>query len=333
MLKINYIQFVIVLLLFTINSCESVVEFNAKESQQKLVVNSFLNANDTVSVQVSLSRFFLSSKKEYILINDAQVDLYVNEKFVATLKNWGQGIYSSTYQPKYGEQVKLVVTTPKNGTAYAVSRIPDALKMESAKHDSLFIESIESQGQDYYSYYGENLRVNSSFVLVDDPTQDNFYQIRTTEFKFFYKDTTTIMNNPYSNFNYYRPSMTILTPVDEGNKDVLGSEMYGITYFKDDFFKGKSYTIKFENVIYSGNLDSLALKVDSIRIETTVENLSRDYYNFLLTKDRYYSESGPFSEPVQIKSNVVGGIGILGASSSYKFSRTFTLMPTSKRKY
>ncbi len=331
MLKINYIHFVIVLLLFTINSCESVVEFNAKESQQKLVVNSFLNANDTVSVQVSLSRFFLSSKKEYTLVNDAQVDLYVNEKFVATLKNWGQGIYSSTYQPKYGEQVKLVVTTPKNGTAYAVSRIPDALKMESAKHDSLFIESIESQGQDYYSY-GENLKVNSSFVLVDDPTQDNFYRIRTSELKIFKKDTTTTVKDPYSNFSYYSSSMTILTPVDEGNKDILGSEMYGRTYFKDDFFKGKSYTIKFENVIYTG-VDSLAQKVDSIRIETTVESLSRDYYNFLLTKDRYYSESGPFSEPVQIKSNVVGGIGILGTNSSYKFSRTFTVMPTSKRKY
>jgi hypothetical protein len=325
MFKVNYIHFVIILFLFTLNSCQSVVEFNAKDSQQKLVVNSIMTANDTISVQVSLSRFFLSSKMEYTFINDAKIDLYVNEKFIATLKNWGQGIYSSSYQPKSGEQVKLVVTTPKNGTAYAVSRIPEALKIESAKHDSLFIESIESQGEyNNNYYYGGNLKVNSSFVLVDEPTQDNFYRIRTTKIKFFYKDSTTTKNDPIPNFSSFL--MNIITPVDEGNQDIFGSEVYGRTYFKDDFFKGKSYAIKFENVIFA-SIDSLALKADSLQIETTVENLSHDYYNFLLTKDRYFSESGPFSEPVQIKSNVVGGVGILGTSSCFKFSRTFTVMP------
>jgi Domain of unknown function (DUF4249) len=323
----KYFHFLIIPFLIALNSCESVIEFNAKESKQMLVVNSFLNPNDTVAVQVSLSRFFLSSKKDFTLINDAQVDLFVNEKMITTLKNWGQGTYSSSYQPKPGEVVKIVVTTLQNGTAYSVSRIPDEIKIESAQHDSLFIESSEYQGE--YNGFQDLLKINSQFVIVDDPKQDNYYRIITNHLTVYNKDITTTVKTP--NYDYFT-LMNILTPVDEGNTNILGSEMYRGTYFKDDFFKGKSYTIKFENIIQVG-LDSLPQKVDSIRIETTVESLSSDYYQFLLTKDRYFSESGPFSEPVQIKSNVVGGLGILGTSSIYKFSRTFTVMPTYKRRY
>lgn len=329
--KIYTVRMAIIVFLFVFASCDSVVEFNAKQSSSYLVLNSIVTSNDTVAVQVNLSRFFLSNKQDFTFINDAEVELYVNDVFVGKLKSWGKGTYSSSYLPKCGDLIKLLVKTPNNGTAYAVNRIPDAIKVESSLHDSLYIETYQYDQNDYYSGY-EELKVKSSFVLVDDASQHNYYQIFSKAFV-FYKDNDTIKNMIKSDVVANSLYIRILTPVESGNVDVFGSAGYSSNYFKDELFNGKSYTIKFDNIIQNYyHLDSLAKYVDSIRIETTVESLSDDYYKFLLTKDKSLVND-MFAEPVQIKSNVVGGIGILGTNSSYKFSRTFTVMPTSKRKY
>ena len=56
-------------------------------------------------------------------------------------------------------------------------------------------------------------------------------------------------------------------------------------------------------------------------IHATLETLTPEYYYYLKSVEKYDGATwSPFSEPVQITSNIDGGIGIMGAVSSRSFS-------------
>jgi hypothetical protein len=91
--------------------------------------------------------------------------------------------------------------------------------------------------------------------------------------------------------------------------------------FSDELFNGKEYSLKFSfnssTYIYKDQTYNQTSKVP-IKQELNIElqSISESYFKYLRSQSASASTIEFFSEPVQIYSNVKGGIGILGSYSS-----------------
>ena len=101
------------------------------------------------------------------------------------------------------------------------------------------------------------------------------------------------------------------------NWNTVPSEMSDVSpnnynVFDDELFNGKSYVLTFDVDMYNtSNVKSL----DDYSVD--VQAISKSMYLYYKTLDaqQWYGDS-PFSEPVQLHTNVDGGAGIVGGLTS-----------------
>lgn len=89
--------------------------------------------------------------------------------------------------------------------------------------------------------------------------------------------------------------------------------------FGDELFDGKSHEFDFMLSINKEKYrydDYYPDEPDEVYLYVTLSHLSKDYYFYMRSYEAYEDFFPLFSEPVQIYSNVKGGIGLLGSSSS-----------------
>jgi hypothetical protein len=93
----------------------------------------------------------------------------------------------------------------------------------------------------------------------------------------------------------------------------------GKIYFDDQLFDGQTKTAEI------GLWDYVFYETDSAQIEVHLEQLDPAFYKYVVSNEAYQSaRNNPFAEPVQVYTNVTGGLGIF---SSYSFSsKAFTII-------
>jgi hypothetical protein len=83
--------------------------------------------------------------------------------------------------------------------------------------------------------------------------------------------------------------------------------------FSDDLFNGKQYALKFSvpynKEVYLPGKIPLSTKKE---LYIDLQGISREYYLYLQTRSNA-KNSNFFAEPVQVYTNITGGIGILGS--------------------
>jgi len=121
----------------------------------------------------------------------------------------------------------------------------------------------------------------------------------------------------YFPLSYYSDDMIFHTGND---MSLLGDDRNYLKsrLFNDDLLDGKEYKLKIKTNSYNYyNYDNSEVVRNEILVE--LQSLSPSYYMFQKTLEASNNTDGfmeYFSEPVQIYTNVKGGIGILGSYSS-----------------
>lgn len=275
------------LLLFA--GCTKQIEFDGDETEPLPVMVSYVEADTAFGVKMTYSRFFLSGR-DFKSINDATIRAEVNGAPSAmAFARVGEGYYLSSMALHAGDTMTLHVAVPGEGEVSAGCRLP-AVPV---------VSDVKATDEGGYS-------VGFSFVLHDPAARGDCYMLRA-----WCVDSATGERTQY----VVSVDDDVIYDVDVSDEviDLETSTDYSYGWqvlFTDERINGQNHTVK-------GTLES-GFGQTGQTIQLQICAVSRDTYLYLATLRSQQESGGGISfigEPVQIHTNVKGGIGILGAVS------------------
>jgi len=310
-------------------SCETEIPFNGNETNPVLVVNCLACTDSVIQATVSASRFFLSNEDEFPAVTDATVALYVNGIFIENLTNMGLGYYRSNYIPAEGDVVRLNVSATGFEPVWAENAFPIATTGFQVDSTITKTDTIPLVNGNYYNYGG-----GGGGGDYGNPTWDTI----GTTFSYIHEYKVRF-SNPGGVPNYYRLVVhgqtvangyplvnSYLNNFDDIVFGTKNNNLEGIfteskidryNVFSDELIDGKTHTITFTYAQpFNTFIDSLYKSYtvgDERSVTIDLQSISKSYYLYLVSLKALESSDPFMSEPVQIYTNINGGLGIFGA--------------------
>lgn len=266
-------------------SCTQPVDISIDFGEPQLVLNSILDATkDSIGVTLSLSHS-ITSVESFQKVNDAVVELYEDQQLVGQFAFTDSGVYVLNYRPFVGKEYEIVARTGGK-TVKGRTRIPEAVSFE--------LEKIDDEYDDF------KLTMNGN----DIDSANVWISVLSTHF--FVSDTLEKVprHSIYS-------SSTFLDPFNRG-EDTYKQYAYSYEYYlllsgyenkeSVEIFFGLEADVRSNEIIVSVFDDNLSSYVKSSIMATDVENTMGDYPFYI--------------DPVEVYSNIEGGIGIVGSMNS-----------------
>jgi len=235
------IQKIIYLSLIVISfwSCEKTIDFTGNMPEPMLVMNCELMPDSVIKVQLTKTKFFLSSQQEFTTIDSATVTVTINDNAPVTLDNLGGGIYSSaSLVGRVNDKVRIDVTAANLPKIYAEETI--LAPIEIMKIDTTWRRINDP------NYSG------SGTITIDGVTRGTLYDSTETEIigegyfaelrvKIKFKD------NPFAK-DFYR--------LDAVQKGYSFTKFYNNGYETDSLMRvesNNSYSIQYDDVVFGDN--------------------------------------------------------------------------------
>ena len=292
-------------------SCTKEIKFTGEQSRNMLVINSLVVADSSVIwAKVSHSVFFLNAHSSLKIIDNAHIEVSVNSEKIGTMNFKGsvneEAVYEIPHTVRSGDRVRISATCSGYEAASAETQVPRSTPIVA-------VDTVTKKGN-----YGINKCLCVNIGFSDNAAEDNYYQVRVKKILWIrsQEDTTKIMRQVYN----VRLQSEDVVFGSSANKDnpIFGYNNKIVGVFDDHLINGKDYTVKvFSSEIFGGS--SVAGRNDTL--EVYLNTVSRDYYLFQKTYLAYINNndfSDIFGEPVQIYSNVVGGLGLVGGVAESK---------------
>jgi len=321
-------SFFLFLMLSVLFSCETEIPFDGTVSDPVLVVNCLVCSDSVVRANVSVSRFFLDNDGDFPFVSNATVALYVNGAFVENLSHVEKGIYQGNYKPIEGENIRLNVSASGYEPVWAEVGIPTAtlgFQIDSTitKSDTSFI-TMGNYGNSYEDYVSNPTmetvgirwaNIHEYKLTFNDPSgEKNYYRLVMFE---------STKSGVYMNSNYLNDFDDIVFGTKNENLDGIFTESEYDRYniFSDELIDGKTHTITINyqqefNKYYEqpNNKDTSLVYERSVTFD--LQAISQSYFLYLSSL-KALAVADPFmSEPVQVYTNIKGGLGIMGARTN-----------------
>ena len=309
------------------SSCTKVVDLEHLRPESKLVLNSVASQGE--QLKASLSRtWFYTDENPNVVIKDAQVDLYVNDRLVETMswdveetEYYSIGNYVSSYHPVSGDKIRIEASKDGFKDVVAEAIVPDRPSLLSFSAEKI-------KAHDPYASKDTKNRFKVTFK--DDPDAVNCYMINFQIARPIpeYDDEEWWTKPPVYN-GEYRWERAYIDYASEplfGNKisildKVMGNDWlsgYNGRPFSDEQINGKEYTMTLEESSYAYYYGDSSDLPDSARVYLYA--ISEPYYRYLSALISLYEGSlnndladVGLAEPVRAFNNIKGGVGILGA--------------------
>jgi hypothetical protein len=318
-LSILYLLLMLGLLL----SCETEIPFNGTITEPVLVVNCVACTDSALQVNVSASRFFLSSEVDFPAISNATVALYVNGVFSENLTPIGQGNYQSTYIPSEGDVVRMNVSANGYNPIWTETAFPIAVAGFQIDSTITKTDTVPFQDGGFIGPGGISQPISDSTIMTysyihqykirfSNPAgEKNYFRLvvrqMDTKDGIYYGNSYL---NDFSDIVFGTKNETASGFVNTSNRDRFN-------VFSDDLIDGATHTISFSYT------QSFKLYADTTLLKDTnsdkdwsltidLQSISKSYYLYLLSLKALGSSDGFMSEPVQIYTNINGGLGIFG---------------------
>ena len=288
----NVLLLTIGLLSISILSCRKIIDLDLPDQDPRLVVNSYLVMDSTITINVCQSQSALADEYNFKTISGATVEIYEDEQFLGTASEKNDGTY----------EINLPV---KTGTKYAVNVSIDGFESvigEDIIPSRSINPEIDEIKQVKNSYGEDATQVTFSF---DDPKGANFYEVmlyNNRPLVDYYSDEDTVY---YDTVGYYLETIYFYD-VSADFSDFDDSAVEGL--YSDELFDGERHTMSVEFYQYYYHGDGEERKEELI---LEVRRVSEAYYRYKTSRvTQYYSEDNPFAEAAPVFNNIVGGYGI-----------------------
>jgi len=297
---------------FLTNSCKKTLDISIDESEKKLVVNSILNPDSLIRVNVTKSMGALEQDADIQFINDAKIKLYKDNNFVEDLIFQENGYYISTIYPEEGKTYKIEIEQSDLGTASSELTILQPVPISQI--NSNFKYEITEYVDEWGAYSDTSISATVVFEINDPANQDNYYAISAyTYYTNYYWDEETYEETD-SIIGIWKNNLWISpSTVDyQYSNEIRIGEDYIYAFYKETG-DGKTFSYTFD--IYNLMKDQ--------KVYFNLYSLDKNIFLY----GKSYSEQidasyTPFAQPVNVFTNIENGYGIFGSYSIYTDSLT-----------
>ena len=279
-------------------SCNALVEDEFPDFESTPVMNGILQADSTLSVQISLAANLSDTMPDFV--DNALVVIEDQNQTIDTLRYTDEGWYVSPRIVKAGYNYTCRVNIPGFNTMMAQTTVPLPTEI-----DSIIFTELAGRGQE-----GEKIS-SVVFRLHNNVETEKFWEVRFKKRWFG------------SLYDWDLENWVERSQVDETyifmkaeQDSVLLSEPNPLTVFSNRKMKSDRHWIKFyfsENYFSFGRTDTLFIEL---------QNIDESYYHY--HKQYYIYESagwggiGTFPQRYPLYSNVTNGLGIFTGMSVTK---------------
>lgn len=302
------VKFILPLLLLM--SCEKLVNIDIKEADNKIVLSGLICPDSTVIVQITKSHQVSSGgtgdlsslTPKPMVVGD--VRLFENDVLLGLLVN-KRGSYFELpgFRPSPGKSYRLEAESGEMKPVSATVTVPGLIPMDSFDTTRIMLDNGV-----------ESIRV--SMQITDPAEQENYYSLRVTGthnyYDYFRREyTDSIVTYPY--YPQLNGKVDDVLDLDflDVNKDVYLDQEF---FLSDRLFNGKVFDMSF-----SFTADDWAMRADTVQVRIDLRQVDQSYYQYAVSDQKYRQTQGnPFTEPVQVYTNVKDGFGIFSACNGVR---------------
>jgi len=268
-------------------SCRELVQDEFPEMTPVPTVNSFLVADSTIKVYVSLAAKLDTFQLD--VVDEAEVQLYVDGIFEENLSLQGNGMYESECLVEAGSVYLCKVDIDDFDPVSCTDSIPIPSSILGVEH--IDIAGIDEEGYTYAAF---------KLTFSNLPEEQRYYEVII---RLKYRD-------------YWREGylQNIVDPV-------LLSEGLPMSVFSNDLMDDETYTLLINYATGSVSTRSGVLRTDLFPFILELRSISYNYYQYL--RQLYLYNLGRFPEfaggsmgTFPLHSNVENGYGIFAGYSS-----------------
>jgi hypothetical protein len=253
-------------------SCNQQIPFDDPQTEPKLVVHSFIEPNDPVSVSVSRSSSILRPRDVEVL-NDVAASFYENGTHVGDFTVDESDIYNLDFYPTLGNVYEVRVEDDELESISSETTIPSP-----ASVSNVTVEDVELLDDDSVFRIAFDL---------DDPDGENFYILHVVQ--------------QFSVGSQSGVSFVSTEPYFLGGSQ--DNYFWSGAAFRDDSFNGQKKRMVIDVDWFNPGED--------ITYQILLVTASEEHFLYHLSYRAYQETNGdPFAQPVQIFSNVENGLGI-----------------------
>lgn len=298
--------FILSNLFLLITSCEKEVQLNIEEVDSKLAILCDFSPDEPFVLELSKSRSINSTNLGGNIINNADVQICVNNEIIETIPPINTSSDANTkYQsivavPKIKQVYTLKVEVDGLEPITATSSIPEAIEIS---HSSVgAVTAFETDNDEMEGY-----EVRLGVQFEDPANETNYYQISFRQEVISSEQSAQPNSIEVSSNDSY-------SFIDE---DIINNFnlIDGGILFKDLTFNGTTKEFVFQPKFFykPGTPPNTATPINII-IE--LRSVSEEYYKYYTSVYRQASqENTPFSNPTVIYSNIKNGYGIFAGYS------------------
>ncbi len=333
--------------LLLLSGCEKQIPINIDDQEAKVVVHAQGEADSPLSMTITKSipvfgvTYSSDGSSQFPKVTNAQVSITVNGSPTPLTAISDGNRYSLPYSPQEGDYIDLTINVPGYPTLTASTTVP-------AKPVVGDLHLTESRYTNIDGYDEVNL---SLFVpLTDREATADYYCITlnrydTAIYTYYDDDGVIVACDTLTDIvSWFEcQDQLIVTEIDPA--DALDGAVVPIFYgsemlFSDQRINGTSHNIELNPSLYLGSYQFEGYNRNNqyySRFTFTlhcafvvgISTLTRDDYLYRKTLQSAYNDdlTGFFSEPVQIHSNIDGGIGIFSINTKKTLTYRHTIEP------
>jgi hypothetical protein len=289
-------------------SCTEIIDTSNLNHEPSLIFYSLINPEDSISLVLSesVSPFDLDNQF-YQPIGDADISLFENGILIGKMNeiktnNRSLGTYWIDHHPVSQGVYSFEIETQQFG----ISKVSDAIPSNSTQ---ISIDRIERFLNPNFTQNPENgIRFD---LIIEDNDEGNYYDVGAS-----YQYDLTTKSKSGEDSTYRAGEVLNMT-----SKSLLFDEYSNRFLLSDGLFNGKQVSIPFE--AHFSNLPNLSSLESNINLIVIIEfrEVSQSYYEYYKSVDiQNYLSPNPFSDNVQVYSNVYNGLGVLASYSIKKLT-------------
>jgi len=286
--KAFFFTLTLVVFITVIFSCRKLVQSDFPDFKQVPTVNSFLKADSLLKVHISLASKL--DTNELKGLENAQVQLYVDDVFKEFLTSAGNGVFTSTTIAEPLKKYECRVDIPGYESVSCISSIPKPCHLRDIIHIS--VAGKDQEGMTYPAV---------KFTFSNTKNEKSYYEARIRLIEFGSEQIADMYN--------------IVDPV-------LLNEGLPLSVFSNELITDTAYTMTINYITgSSGSSNGSTIHTVLYPFILEVRSVSYDYYQF--ARQKYLYDTGRFPEfglssnqAFQLYSNVKNGYGIFAGYSS-----------------
>lgn len=298
--------FSILFLVPLLSACEKDIKVKLPDHEEQLFFYSDVETGRNFTAYVRRSEKINNYNNLHDLsIKNAVVMLYINNEdgrpvyYVDSLER-----YYSPVILKLEDKVRVVVTAPNYPDASATASMPSDVPIET-------IMLLKGVRIDQYGNPASEIKIK----FTDPTTAGDYYMIDIITAADRYVENDSFVND-WICIKSTDPSIDELTsndPLSEDENSCLPSK--GLL-LNDQLFNGQTKELTLSMSDYY--LDPITDSASGITYypQIKLKHISSAYYQYIKTTKNVLDNSGnPFAEPVNVKSNIKNGYGVLAPTS------------------